>query len=201
LTEVTETVGIRLGKFLASQGISYGQFEKKTGWSNGLAGKVINKGVSFGVDKLERIFLAFPQLNPTWLITGGEEMIIKPADQGRNGTTTFVKPTDGTTSPLPQANALKEFSLAEDELNKITSTLNPVELVASLERLFVIIENNTNLPDADKQSIIAPLNELRNRLFLSVNQAIAAEAKYWAAMDAIKLLASQLKTEAGHNDK
>lgn len=196
MTEATETVGVRLGKFLASQGISYGQFEKKTGWSNGLAGKVINKGVSFGVDKLERIFLAFPQLNPTWLITGGEEMIIKPTHQSHNNTAATVKPADGTTSPLPQVYGLENLGLTEDEAQNITTSLNPVELVASLERLLVLIENNTTLPDADKKRIVEPLHELRNHLFHSVNQVIASEAKYRAALDAIKLLAAQLKTES-----
>lgn len=46
----------------------------------------------------------------------------------------------------------------------------PVENKAnSLERLLVFIEENTILPDADKQRIVGPLHEFRNRLFLSAN--------------------------------
>ena len=201
MTEATETVGVRLGKFLVSQGISYGQFEKKTGWSNGLAGKVINKGVSFGVDKLERIFLAFPQLNPTWLITGGEDMIIQSGNQGK--AQHIEKTPDDPTSPLSGTVDLQNMGLPEAEAaalaKDVTNTLNPVRLVASLERLLVLIENHPALPNADKGTILRPLHELRNQLFLSVNQMIASEAKYQAAMDAIKLLAAQ--SQAGHNDK
>jgi hypothetical protein len=183
---------------LTSQGISYGQFEKKTGWSHGLAGKVINKGVSFGVEKLERIFSAFPRLNPIWLITGEEEMLWNGATGG--DTPSHHKNSPDSTSPRVEANDLKDLGFSEDEakafVKEITENLNPVHLFSSLERLLVFIEENKVLPDADKQRIVEPLHEFRNHLFLSANQAIASEAKYRAALDAIRLLAFQLKTEA-----
>ena len=205
MANTTETVGVRLGKFLASQGISYGQFEKKVGWSNGLAGKVINKGVSFAVDKLEQIFLTFPQLNPTWLITGTEDMLIQPGNQSRTYAPAGEQKANGIPSPLPEPVDLNTSHLTGDEAQalakSVANSLNPVHLVASLERLLVLIEHNPALPDADKKALLRPLHELRNHLFLSVNQVIASEAKYRAAMDAIKVLAAQLQGEAGGSKK
>ena len=170
------------------------------GWSNGLAGKVINKGVSFAVDKLEQIFLTFPKLNPTWLITGTEDMLIQPGNQSRGNGITGEQQANGTPSPLPAAVDLNTSPLAGDEAQRpakdVSNAPNPVHLVASLERLLVLIEHNPALPDADKKALLRPLHELRSQLFLSVNQAIASEAKYRAALDAIKLLAAQLQAEA-----
>jgi hypothetical protein len=205
LENTTETTGTRLGKFLNSQGIAYGQFEKKAGWSHGLAGKVIHKGVSFGVDKLERIFSEFPQLNLMWLITGEGDMLIQPGNHSGTHALTGEQKANGTPSPLPETVDLNITNLTGDEAQRpakdVANALNPVHLVASLERLLVLIEHNPALPDADKKALLRPLHELRSHLFLSVNQVIASEAKYRAAMDAIKLLAAQLQAETAGSGK
>jgi hypothetical protein len=95
---------------------------------------------------------------------------------------------------LPEAEA---GALAQDG----TATLNPVQGVATLERLLVLVENHPALPDADKAALLRPLHELRTHLFQSVNQVIASEARYRAALDAVQLLAAQLQTEAGPRGK
>jgi len=92
---------------------------------------------------------------------------------------------------------MKEYGFNEDEakvfLNNISSKLTSGQFSASLERLIIFIENNPSLSDIDKKKIIRPIFELRSYLLHSVNQVITSEAKYSGALDAVKLLASQLQ--------
>lgn len=197
MANLVETVGVRLGKFLASQDISYRQFEKQAGWSNGLAGKVINKGVSFGVDKLEQIFVAFPQLNPTWLITGLEHMIRQLPNQSQDDAHRTNTAPDSSPIAHVEEHDLKSLGFTEKEakafVTNTTGNLSLIHFIASFERLLVFIENSSSIPDGDKKKTVQSLYELRRHLFQSVNQAIVSEAKYSAALDAIKLLAPQPK--------
>lgn len=43
------------------------------GLSNGAIGKAL-KGMILGIDKLENVLTVFPDLNPTWLMTGKGDM-------------------------------------------------------------------------------------------------------------------------------
>ena len=47
------------------------KFYKKTGLSNGC----LDKGENLGSDKCERIISFYPDINPTWLLTGSGEML------------------------------------------------------------------------------------------------------------------------------
>jgi len=69
--------GARLAKFIAHTGLNFASFERRTGLSNGMAGKVVKKKVGLSVDKLNGIFSQFPELSPQWLITGKGEMLQK----------------------------------------------------------------------------------------------------------------------------
>ncbi len=168
-----------------------------------MTGKVINKGVSFGVDKLDNILSAFPQLNLIWLITGEGDMLLNGASPDR-APRKQPNSTDAT-PPLSGATDLKNPGLPEAEAAALakdaTATLNPVQGVATLERLLVLVENHPALPDADKAALLRPLHELRAHLFQSVNQVIASEARYRAALDAVQLLAAQLQAEAAPRGK
>ncbi len=70
-----EDFGSRLAKFIAHTGLNFASFERQTGLSNGMAGKVVKKKVGLSVDKLNGIFNQFPELSPQWLITGKGEML------------------------------------------------------------------------------------------------------------------------------
>lgn len=66
----------RLSDYLKYSEKSINKFEAELGFSNGVISKAIRGGKTIGSDKLERIFLVFPELSPAWLLTGEGEMLI-----------------------------------------------------------------------------------------------------------------------------
>lgn len=52
------------------------EFDKKIEASNGYIGKLIRTNGSVGGDVLQKIISVFPDINPTWLLTGDGDMII-----------------------------------------------------------------------------------------------------------------------------
>ena len=62
----------RILQFIDYKGINKNVFYKKTGLSNGF----LDKSGSIGVDKLEKVLVTFPEINPAWLITGKGEMLL-----------------------------------------------------------------------------------------------------------------------------
>ncbi|WP_461632047.1 S24 family peptidase [Labilibaculum euxinus] len=71
----------RLSDYIQSKGKSVNKFEAELGFSNGVISKAIRGGKTIGSDKLERIFLTFPELNPAWLLTGNGEMLLSGENQ------------------------------------------------------------------------------------------------------------------------
>jgi phage repressor protein C with HTH and peptisase S24 domain len=67
----------RLALFISHLGISERKFSESAGLSHGLIG-AIKKGTSFGVDKLEKILVIYPDLNVNWLVTGKGSMLVDP---------------------------------------------------------------------------------------------------------------------------
>lgn len=70
----------RLGEFIDYKGVSVSRFEKKIGMSNASFGKSLRNNKSIGVDKLENILKAYPEINIFWLMYGEGEMILE--DEG-----------------------------------------------------------------------------------------------------------------------
>lgn len=66
----------RLKEFIDYKGVSLNSFDETIGAGNGYVGKQIKRSASIGSDVLEKIFLAFPELNPTWLLTGSGSMLL-----------------------------------------------------------------------------------------------------------------------------
>lgn len=67
----------RLSRFIKSKKISMMEFEKNISVSNGLISKAVRGNKSIGSDKIEKIFSIYPEFNPTWLLTGKGEMLLK----------------------------------------------------------------------------------------------------------------------------
>lgn len=63
----------RLKQFIDAKGLTNKSFEQMVGLSNGAIGKAL-KGMILGIDKLENVLTVFPDLNPTWLMTGKGDM-------------------------------------------------------------------------------------------------------------------------------
>ncbi len=65
----------RLKKYIDYKGISLNAFDQSIGTSNGYIGRAIKGNSSLGSDILQNIFSEYTDLNPTWLLTGKEEML------------------------------------------------------------------------------------------------------------------------------
>ena len=65
----------RTKQYIDYKGITNQNFEKLIGFSNGAFASQLKNNRTIGVDKLENILIAFPELNPEWLLTGNGEMI------------------------------------------------------------------------------------------------------------------------------
>ena len=74
-----------LKKFIDSKGISIAAFEKSIGMSNNSFRKSLNSGGNIGSDKLENILKIYPDLNPSWVLTGNGEMLITSNTEIKNG--------------------------------------------------------------------------------------------------------------------
>lgn len=60
----------RLEWYLKHKKIRYSEVEKKTGLATSYLSKQISNQGSIGSDILEKICLAYPDVNPAWLLTG-----------------------------------------------------------------------------------------------------------------------------------
>ena len=72
------TVKERLVRFYEAKGLSKSGFEKMVGLSNGYIDKL---RICPSNDKLEMIYLKFPDLNRIWLLTGEGEMLLSSGNE------------------------------------------------------------------------------------------------------------------------
>ncbi len=68
-------IGKIIEKILDKKKLSVREFELKIGVSNGTIGKAIQRNGSIGFDKIQKTIEIFPDLNPSWLLTGEGEML------------------------------------------------------------------------------------------------------------------------------
>lgn len=66
----------RLKQFIEYIGVSTRNFEQKISVSNGLIGRFLSKNTTIQSDVLSKICYTYPELNPSWLITGRGEMLL-----------------------------------------------------------------------------------------------------------------------------
>lgn len=65
----------RLKEYIDLKNISISAFEKSIGMGNASFGKSLKTGGAIGTDKLENILKKYPDLSPSWLLTGDGEML------------------------------------------------------------------------------------------------------------------------------
>lgn len=104
-----ESMKQRLMRFIKSEKISQGKFERMCGMSNGY---LCNIKQSIGSSKILSISKAFPQLNTEWLLTGEGSML-------NEGYTTF-EPVGVATpmSPIAMTETEKEVVLLQAKLEE-----------------------------------------------------------------------------------
>lgn len=66
---------IRIKQYLDLKGVSIRAFELRCGFSNGSFASQLRNGKTMGVDRLENILNAFPDINAEWLLTGKGDML------------------------------------------------------------------------------------------------------------------------------
>ena len=71
----------RIKQFIDEKGIAISAFEKSVGMSNASFGKSVKYGGAIGTDKLENILSIYPDLSPSWLLTG-EGSMLRPSAVG-----------------------------------------------------------------------------------------------------------------------
>jgi hypothetical protein len=69
------TVTSRLSELIEIEGISVIQFEKKIGCGVDSIGKAIRNNTTIGDKLLQKVFSAYPEINPDWLMTGKGKML------------------------------------------------------------------------------------------------------------------------------
>lgn len=67
-------VSDRIRQYIEAKGISYYAFENSLGASRGSVSKAVKDNKSMGSNVLEKIIALYPDLNPTWLLTGNGDM-------------------------------------------------------------------------------------------------------------------------------
>ena len=77
-TENNTSISQRIKLFIEYKGLSVNNFSKMVGASNSYFNKLIKNNSSIGSNRIEKIIRTFPEINPTWLIIGKEDMILAP---------------------------------------------------------------------------------------------------------------------------
>jgi len=90
-------VSERVGEYITKKGVSYYAFENSIGASRGSISKAVKEGKSIGSQALENILSIYTDLNPTWLMTGQENMFVGNESISRNNQIeTFRLKTDSS---------------------------------------------------------------------------------------------------------
>lgn len=67
----------RIKEYIDYKGISIRKFEESIGFSNGAFASQYKKNKTIGVDKVEKILQVYLDINPVWLLTGQDSMILQ----------------------------------------------------------------------------------------------------------------------------
>lgn len=65
----------RIKEYIDYKGVNNSTFEKEVGMSNGSFASQLKNNKTIGVDKLENILKIYPDINPSWLLTGQGSML------------------------------------------------------------------------------------------------------------------------------
>ncbi|WP_044203903.1 S24 family peptidase [Flammeovirga sp. OC4] len=124
ITENNTSISLRIKQFIDNQDITINRFSKEVGASNSYFNKLFKNNGSIGSDKIENILRAFPEINPTWLLTGCGNMLLASTfqPQGSFKMETEVRPIS-TGTPLIPTHAFAgmaggDVSIMEKDINE-----------------------------------------------------------------------------------
>lgn len=130
----------RLLTYIQSVGMSVAEFERTAGLSNGY---IKNFKGSLGVDKLENLLQAFPELSYEWLVRGEGDMLRSSVKQTSNGD--YSPNVNGSGNSVNSSAAVDRFLEELSAQRKLAErTLDLLEKRdTQLDRLITIIENQS----------------------------------------------------------
>ena len=105
----------RIKQFIDYKGISVASFERSVGMSNASFGKSLKSGGTIGCDKLENILFVYPELSPSWLMTGRGPMLEKDPSRTQEATQTKPKATRSTPTSAATESVLLSLIREKDE--------------------------------------------------------------------------------------
>lgn len=101
----------RIAEYIQYKDVSLNSFDKLIGTSTAYISKLIKSEGSVGSDILEKIFIACPDINPLWLLTGEGDMLKSSSDYKK------IEPIVNKVNEYSQKPLSREFEIL---LNKYT---------------------------------------------------------------------------------
>lgn len=127
----------RIKQYIDYKGITNQNFEKLIGFSNGAFASQLKNNRTIGVDKLENILIAFPELNPEWLLTGNGEMIktkskknVIEKNYNKNYNENYNKPNVKKTYAIELAEKPTNTGIEANNLGNAGIPLIPIDAMA-----------------------------------------------------------------------
>ena len=130
----------RIKQYLDAKSISLNAFDKAIEAGNGYLGKQLKRNASIGSDVVEKIVCIYPDLNPTWLVTGRGNMFIPLESTGIKNTYT-PEPNSG----LPIVSEPENAKSLHPKNNKtLHPTLHPTQNLG-VPKVITVNEKNEDL--------------------------------------------------------
>ena len=117
----------RLSDYIKHKKLSVRQFEKSAGMSNGSLGKAIKNGTDIQTKYLDNIIKEFPDLNPTWLLTGEGDMLLPPtANEPEPQYTKGSSSTENLVQILASPSQTGREQILKEEVLRLKQTLEEI---------------------------------------------------------------------------
>lgn len=119
----------RLVEFMNYKNLNDNQITKIAGLSVGLIGRARKNKSGLHTDTIEKILITFPELNPTWLLTGKGDMLIS-----ENNTNTNI-------SSISENKSIEDIEKNEEDfIHEIFSTQK--DIIFSLKKKYFKTEES-----------------------------------------------------------
>lgn len=131
----------RIKEYIDYKGLSVAAFERSIGMANASFGKSLKNKGAIGTDKLEKILSTYPDLSPTWVMSGEGEMLKTKRTLSLQNTKTEVsEDKNNNNKPIEQTNIAeivdKFLSIIKEKDEKILSQSDRItELTAEVSQM------------------------------------------------------------------